>query len=303
MDGHFDVTRAAEEHLGRLKARLDQAAPGLALDPACPREGRSSRYTWVPENIEGANRMLRAKHAGLAADFNRYVLLHALTHFSLGDSAHSIPSSIASLYTREFERILRQIETFDDAFFDLANDEYLKDLAILTHRLIPVGAEFAEGGAGIPRRLAFAGGLKQFGVFLWLVIFRCRGVEPFFALHAHTLSLEDFNYEGWQATYHRLAELLTMNPKMKGWLSASWFLDPALESISPHLVHLRKVPVDNGATLLFVGREDGDTSGALTKSRTRRRLHAEGKYRPTTYMRVWPRSALLAWDRGRGGSV
>ena len=284
--------------MDRLRARLDQGAPGLALDPACPRNGRPDSYTWVPDNIAGANRLLREKHAELQADFNRYVLLRALTDFSLEDGSYRLPASIASLYMREFERILHQIETFDDTFFDLANDEYLKDLAILTHRLIPVGAEFAEGGAGIPRRLAFAAGPKQLLAFLWLVFFRCRGVSPFFALHAHTLSLADFNYEGWQATYRRLAELLTMNPQMKGWLSASWFLDPALEAISPHLAHLRQIPVANGAALLFVGQEEGRSSGAFAKSRTRRRLYAEGKYRPATYMRIWPRRAAIAWSRG-----
>lgn len=301
MDGLFDVTRTAKERMSRLKARLDREAPDIALEVGRGQEERSNKYSWVPQTIARTNIALRDKHPHLVADFNKYALLYAVTHFSLDESAYSIPSSVASLYMREFERIVHQVETFEDAFFDLANDQFLKDLAILTHRLIPVGAEFAEGGGGIPRRLVFAAGPLQCLTSLWFILFRCRGFSPFFALHTHTLALDDFNREGWLATYHRLAELLALNPRMKGWQSASWFLDPALETISPHLVHLRRVPVDNGAALLFVRHHGDGSSGALSKSKTRRRLFDEGKYIPATYMRVWPRNSIIAWSRRHGG--
>ena len=293
-----NLKRMAKGEMGRLEARLGEAVPQdwIALGPDS--EGGSEKYTWVPENIEMINRRLRASRPALLHDFNRYVLLHYIARFSLEQSRYRLPHSIKALYAGQIERILRQIESFEDGFFDIANDGFLKDLAILTHRLIPVGAEFAEGGAGIPRRLIVAGGLKQMLTALWLLFFRCRGLAPFFALHAHTLSLEDFNVEGWRRTYHRLAELLDLNPRMKGWLSASWFLDPALETISPHLVHLRKVPTENGAALLFVGQDMEGISGALSNSATRRRLFAEGTYVPTIYMRIWPRRAMMLWSRG-----
>ena len=309
MDGLGDVTELAKERLRHLEARLRRDIPDIELGPDIKlglqtgAEDPSRKYTWLPEEIIRMNGVLRERAPHRLGDFNRYVLLRAIMAFAPDRGRYRLPPSVVSLYPREFERMSRQIDTFDDAFFDLANDQFLKDLAIATHRLIPVGAEFAEGGAGIPRRLAFAAGLKQTLAFLWLVLFRCRGVRPFFALHAHTLSLDDFNEKGWLATYHRLAELLAMNPAMKGWLSASWFLDPALETISPHLVHLRKVPTDNGAILLLVGREEGEsTSGALTKSATRRRLFAEGRYLPVTYMRIWPRKAMIRWSRHHGGA-
>ncbi|MGF1630376.1 MAG: hypothetical protein ACFCUT_12960 [Kiloniellaceae bacterium] len=258
------------------------------------------KYTWVPDEIGGMNRLLKERHPDLLADYNRYVLLSFMSSFSLDGSRYRLPASVAQLYIRELERIFLQAETFEDSFFDVSDDGFLKDLAILTHRLIPVGAEFAEGGAGIPRRILFAGGARQFFRSLWFVAVRCGGLRPFFALHAHTLALDDFNPTGWLKSYHRLAELVELNPQMKGWLSASWFLDPALETVSPHLAYLRKVPVENGAALLFVCHHRDGTSGALSKSPGRRRLFDEGKYVPATYMRIWPRKALIAWSRRRG---
>ena len=68
-------------------------------------------------------------------------------------------------------------------------------------------------------------------------------------------------------------------------------------SISPHLSYLREVPSENGATLLFVCHHSDGSSGALSRSSVRRRLFAEGKYVPATYMRIWPRQSLIAWRR------
>jgi len=277
----------------RLRARLEPVVPAAALDPAAAAAGGSEKYTWVPDAIAQANATLRG--GDLLADYNRYVLLALIAGFSADKSRYRLPKSVVALYPGELRRILRQVETFETAFFDAAEDGFRKDLAILTHRLIPIGAEYAEGGAGIPRRLLFTGGLSQAFKVVWLIAARCGGLRPFFALHAHTLSLERFNPEGWRESYFRLVELLELNPQMKGWVSASWFLDPALETISPHLAYLREVPVEGGAALMFVCRHPDGSSGALSKSATRRRLFAEGKYVPATYMRVWPRAAMLAW--------
>jgi len=292
-----EVASEAAARARMLAARLSQAAPELSLDLPAPAAGDPSKYSWVPEAIAEANARLRETAPDLLADYNRYVLLTLIGRFALAESRFRLPESVAALYPGEGKRILRQVESFEDTFFDAAKDAFLKDLAILTHRLIPVGAEYAEGGAGIPRRLLVCGGPGQALKALWLIALRCRGQRPFFALHAHTLSLERFNPEGWRETYLRLAELLEMNPRMKGWLSASWFLDPALESISPHLAYLRRVPVEGGAALMFVCRHPDGSSGALSKSATRRRLFQEGNYVPATYMRIWPRAAVLAWRR------
>ena len=292
-----DLRAEAAAAAAALKVRLAPHLPAGGLDLAESAREAPEKYTWIPEAIAGANAALKAQGDDLVHSFNRYALLALIAGFSADAGRYRLPPSIAALYARELARIFRQAQSFEDGFFDLAEDRYLKDLAILTHRLIPVGAEYAEGGAGIPRRILFAGGAVQFFKALWLVAVRCRGWRPFFALHAHTLALEDFNPEGWQATHQRLAELLALNPGVKGWLSASWFLDPALEKVSPHLGYLRDVPVSGGAELLFVCRHPDGASGALSRSAERRRLFAEGKYVPATYMRVWPRRAAIAWGR------
>jgi hypothetical protein len=297
MDSSLGDLALARASLKRLKARLAAQGVEAYAGRASDRRDWPQRYSAVPEEIAAANARLEKDHPAAVADYNRGVLLELIASFSLNDAIYSLPPSITALYGREISRILHQIDSAEDGFFAIANDGFLKDLAILSHRLIPIGAEYAQGEAGIPRSLLFSVGPKQFFKLLWLIVVRCGGRQPFFALHAHTLALDDFNPEGWIASYHRLADLLELNPEVRGWMSASWFLDPALESISPRLAHLRKVPLENGAGLLFVCRHPDGRSGALSKSPTRRRLFADGCYVPATYMRVWPRKAVIAWSR------
>lgn len=89
--------------------------------------------------------------------------------------------------------------------------------------------------------------------------------------------------------------MLRINPRVLGIFAESWFFDPALEPISPRLDHLWKLPRAGGARLFDVGASREHTENALFKSETRRRLHREGRYRPTGYMVIWPRAELIRW--------
>jgi hypothetical protein len=293
----LDAVTAAGPRRQELRGRLELRLPEVAREALPVLGDLDDKYTWVAPAILRRNREISQCAPELLADYNRYILVSYLATFTLEDARYRLPASVCALYGPELARILRQLQTLDDDFFNLSNDRFRKDLAIVTHRLIPVGAEFAEGGAGVPRRVLFANGIRQLVAAAWFIAVRCGGLRPFFALHAHTLSLERFSPEGWLESYHRLAELLELNPRRRGWISASWFLDPGLATISPHLAYLREVPSENGATLLFVCHHRDGSSGALTRSSVRQSLFAEGKYVPASYMRIWPRRSLIAWSR------
>ncbi len=83
---------------------------------------------------------------------------------------------------------------------------------------------------------------------------------------------------------------------MKGLFGVSWFRDPALSHISPHLTRLTTMVTDHGARLFPLGscKAEG-IRDATAKSKTRRRLYERGAYRPMEYLLVWPRKELLAW--------
>lgn len=89
--------------------------------------------------------------------------------------------------------------------------------------------------------------------------------------------------------------MLSINPTVRGLHTGTWFLDPALKSISPNLAYLQEIPAANGASF-FYSNVDID-GGALSKSSTRKRLYAEGKYIPKSYCMVWPRKAMIEWAK------
>ncbi|HKY07024.1 MAG TPA: hypothetical protein VJQ55_02235 [Candidatus Binatia bacterium] len=222
--------------------------------------------------------------------------------FRPDESPLKLPATVRDLYQRELLRIRAQLETFDLDHYNFDNDPFVKDYALLTHRFIPIGAEFAVPFSGIPRRTLVQAGFGQF-CRAARVVLRAGGFKPYFALHVHPRVLSDFNPQGWEASYHRLAELLQLNPRIKGMISASWFLDPRLKAISPHLAYLRDLPERNGCAFFFVEYDYAGTSGALAKSATRKRLFRQGEYIPAIYMRVWWRDDIINWSQRSSASA
>jgi len=226
---------------------------------------------------------------------NKYLAALLLDSFNLQGGGYSLPSTIVKLYDRELQRIQTQLDKLDLNFYRLSNDSFVKDLAILTHRLIPVGAEYACPSSGVPRSLLFKRGIAQFFKVVNTCVLEGGGFSPYFELHTHTAALDDFNQQGWIQTYVRLAELLEYNSSVKGVFSSSWFLDPALVKVSPHLNYLRLQSEETGAVLLFSCYDKEGISGVLEKSQTRRKLFQQGVYIPAIYSRIWTRDKLILW--------
>lgn len=257
-----------------------------------PGSAHGQGYAVLPPALLAVEQSVARRDSAQAYALNRCLCRTLLGRFSLKDSPWVLPEGFRSLYQRQLERIDGLLAGKPDRYFDLSSDPFRKDLAILNHRLIPCGAEFVTPFSGIPRRLLFRGGWRQVTAFLG-VIARCRGIKPFFELHMHPHYTEAFSPGGWIETYEHLADLLEANPHFLGVQSTSWFLDPVLRQISPHLAYLREIPERCGAVILYAGEDDGESSGALATSRSRRALYAAGHYHPRLFTRIWPRRALL----------
>jgi len=246
----------------------------------------------LPEKLVDAENELRS-HASIdLQSYNRSLLQFLLDHFKARRCPWTLSDSIIELYNLQIFRLEHNLKNKHESYFRLENDYFRKDIALLLHRLIPFGAEFASPYSGIPRSLAIKAGPSQAMAFS-AAIWHSRGLAPFLELHMHPEVTEQFNPSGWIATYERLAEFLEMNPKFRGVQSTSWFLDPALADISPRLSYLREVPEQCGAFWLFAGLDQHGTSGALDTSPTRRRLHASGTYKPRLFTRIWPKRRML----------
>ena len=216
----------------------------------------------------------------------------------------SLPPGLLGEMLRQCERILASYAPGTEEAVRLASDclgddVFLKDLSICRLEAFAGVAQVIEQGAKIPvgdLLRGHPGNALRFGRMRASDRFR-NG--PYLENHTHTPMLEGFTPAGWDNCYDFAAQLLIARPDHLGVIGASWFYDPVLASISPRLRYLSEVPRAGGAHFFRFGSDQSDIVLATATSPTRRRLVETGLYRPTRYLMVWPRKALLAWAAKR----
>ena len=204
-----------------------------------------------------------------------------------------LPDEILHLYHEWFEWVLEDFSKQPDDYYNHRCDSFVLDVMVCSLRSIPIGGAWIIEIRSVGLRPFFGGGVKQFFSYLYFIIFKARGFSPYVTTHTAVRTLRHFNEDQMNLVYLRIAELMKLNPRIKGFYRRSWFLDPNLEDISPKLGYLRKVPLQNGAKLFAAGSTKEDIGYALAVSRTRRRLYEERKYLPTSYAFIWPRKEFL----------
>ena len=264
-----------------------------------------ARYNQAPEEVVAISKQLLQRAGNEYLDsFHKLILTNLMAGYEQRLSRLSVPDSIQGLVKKCFSRIIREFDTNPPQFYRFGNDLFHRDLSLARLTLLPAGPGVVEvqyaprsllvrNAQSLEKRaLQFAKGMVLFGM-------KARGFGPFYATHADPRTIEEFSPEGWIFFHERVAELLELNPEMKGLMRSSWYFDPELAEISPRLLYLRVMPQENGAELFYWGSSSDDEDNATAKSATRRRLVKEGKYVPTCYYLMWLRQDILKWAKAR----
>ncbi len=196
-------------------------------------------------------------------------------------SGFPVPASILPQFEMEFSRILDGLESALPANLNLESDLFLKDLSLCRLDSFPCLAQVVEKNGRIPRKVLLNNLRQEFGVVLSLGFATGFRYAPFFEIHTHTAMPGGFDPVGWEQCYLLVADLLELYPEYAGLVGSSCFYDPALEGVSPDLACLREQQQSGGALLLPTGQN----------------ASAEGKYKPTGWLMIWPRTQLLRWAR------
>ncbi len=204
-----------------------------------------------------------------------------------------LTDNVRHFYRNDVSRIRDDTFRLPDDFYQPENDVFIKDFCIASQRMIPVGAQIMHE-TGVSRRSVLSTRGRN-AIIAARFFLRTVGFAPFYEIHTHAPALDEFNEDGWRRCYLRIAEVLTVNPAVKGVFGSSWFFDPVIERVSPRLAYLRNIPVQNGALSICHGSDQGSISLATQTSETRRKLFANGQYLPTSYLLVWDRRHLLRW--------
>lgn len=291
------VTRQAKVLLRQDPLLQQRPAVGLALQQL-----RQQCYAEYPYQRYNQRKQLFASLQQLPAQLNcntsglaRLVILNLLAEFSVSSLPLNVTTAIIDNYQQSLSRIYQLWHTETAAEQQAINDKLLKDIGLLTGALLPCAERVVEPFSAIQRSLIYGNGFTQAVAFIRALI-AAQGNKPVCRLHIHLSEINQLTAAGWRQTCQQLADLLLLNPKLKGVVGACWFYDPALATVSPNLAFISDLLSEMQASWFFSHLE-GDKSGAFSRSASRKQAFENGQYQPKNYVVFIPRSRLLAWHK------
>jgi len=155
---------------------------------------------------------------------------------------------------------------------------------------------------GIPRRwMLEARGSSRLRLARY-VLTRLGGFKPIWSTHLPQLpSGTHLTEAAFRHAHLEAARLLEHAPEIRGIASASWYYDPAMEDVSPHMAFARRIVVEHGGLTFEVPLQPATRDQALAASRARRSAAERGLYQPRNIARVWGRDPFLAWAKRQEG--
>lgn len=285
-----DSIRAQAEPLAdalkhQLQNKTDWLEPQVLLDSIKNRTAWQP-YHALPELKQTLGR-LESNQPELSEVLLQFLLVRLIADFDSEQLGFGITDKIAEFYQQSFTRIIGQPGP------EKADDSYFKDLALASGALFPAGERVVEPFSVLQRSLMFNAGVTQSLQFLKSGVL-AGGYKPVFRLHVHLAEQSHLSEDSWWQTCQRLAQMLEINPDIKGIVGSSWYYDPQVPAISPHLGFINKLLAENGAYWFF-SHIEGSNSGAFATSETRKQAFDAGKYLPRNYVVFWPRGRVLSW--------
>jgi hypothetical protein len=215
----------------------------------------------------------------------------ALRFFKVEDR---LSEPILALYPEFFSRLARFLS--GRALYHYENDYYVKDVRYALGLTIPCGAHQLDLRARIGAKLILRDVMATRSAQSALAYTAALGWGRWYSIHLDLRAMKEFSPRGWTASFVRMAEMLALNPQVRGIAGVSWFYDPCVAIISPHLAYIQ-TPINHGAFLAKMGSDAHHIANATIRSSVRQKLYREGKYLPTCYLLAWPRNALIEWAR------
>lgn len=305
--------RLGEERLARAQklraaaeAELHAAAPDyLARFPLQPyieeleHHGRPHRfYDFTPRALD-LNTQMQAVYGKPAVEiYNRLLLAHLIAHAEQR-AGNVIVSSIHPYIREDFDRILKALEKARPGYYLRDNHLFRRDLAISRLKVIPNGFEFYDLNACIARKEILKGTPTSFLRFA--ATYRADLMKPLYPLyepHWDRRYVRYFSPEEYERCCLRIADMIALNPHVRGVGTPSWWYDPQLKEISPELWFIREIAEGGGARFMLLERYNPYLlTDSLAHSPHRKAAYEAGQYKPRSYMIFWPRRELIAWAK------
>ncbi len=226
--------------------------------------------------------------------YHKFVILNLILSSIHKVEKYKYTEKVKNFIIVEYNRIVHDTNSNEKGFYDYSNDLFCKDLSTASLRMFSAGLLKVESYAGIPRSYVLNNRGRD--IFSWLrLVMRAQGFNPFYEIHLDVRYAKDFTPHGWCNALRAVGEMLVLHPRIKGITGSSWFFDPQIRTISPHLIYLRELIEINGGRFLFNKTDSHVTELAISKSNTRKVMYESNKYTPVSYFMLWFRSDILKW--------
>jgi hypothetical protein len=333
LEGKKHIELLMREQVREFQVKLETFSPTLMREypiASYLSELRKRDYYSHYEIFSSAlNQMLESIMLNHGQDalalFHKLALSRLIIDFISRTDNINLPETLWPFYASWFARINSDFSTQPNFYYDLNKIFWplRKDLCVCSGRAIPVGGAWVVENRFIPRqkiikrarRLSKGGrtndhrgsgwtlpkpALRTFAIYKIIrsIFYRAkRLLEDYdlcFVLHTVERDIINFNEEQMNLAYKNIVELLKRDKRVWGVFRSSWFLDPALHKISPHMAYLSSVPQANGAELYCEGPCSGNEIKKATQlSPQRSQMYQQGSYKPQRYFYFWPRQAVI----------
>lgn len=220
---HVPADKLASELQRQLQDQADWLRPDGLLD------GIRNRLAWQPYHalpeLKQTLGKVQSDRSDLSAVLLQFLLMRLIADFSSEKLSFNITDEIAELYQHSFARILGQ------PMPEKADDSYFKDLALASGALFPAGERVVEPFSVLQRSLMVNAGVRQSLQFIKSGLL-AGGYKPVFRLHVHLAEQNRLSEQSWWRTCQRLAQMLEINPGIRGIVGSSWYYDPQVPAIS-----------------------------------------------------------------------
>ena len=298
LERALDERRRFEEALGPEERSWLAQVPVTRLVEALDARPENVRRSWVRADVEAlVEEVRRLGSDRWVGRYLRLFLLVLVSRYLAQPSRFVIPPSVNELLRADLTAILDEREPAEGWPYALTRGSFLYRVGLSSGTTLPMGLFFGEAPTWLSQRVV--ADLETVPRGPWL-----RG-------HLRSSTRGELNLESLVGAQQREAEFVAQNPSLVGVCGVTWFFDPVVAEISPHLSYLRDQVFASGGELFAVGTDATTIAHATATSRTRRRLYDEGRYTPQKFLWVWRRAELLRWThdlhqdsrRGRVGSA
>ncbi len=258
-----------------------------------------SDYKYVSPHVNDWCNKITSEYGKQSLHLYHQLLLMELIQNNY-DEAVNYPEPIGKYYDLNFNRIFNNIDTNANTLqhYDYISDRFNKELSICTLKMIPTGARKIHLDRMPLIRILLNNDWRHLFFNLIPILHKLKGLKPIYHQHLDSNDpdlMAEFSSEGWVRHYKAVGKLLERQSNIKGIMGISWYYDPNMATISPHLAFMTKLVIQNGGGVFRFGQKQQAIKNATLYSKHRKNLFLKGKYEPINFLLIWPRNSLLQW--------